>query len=48
MKIIDKKLLRKNNKGFSIDENGELIISSMLEDALKEIAILKKNVIIKI
>ena len=42
MKIIDKKLLRKNNKGFSIDENGELIISSMLEDALKEIAILKK------
>ena len=42
MKVIDKKLLRKNNKGFSIDENGELIISSMLEDALKEIAILKK------
>ena len=42
MKVIDKKLLRKNNKGFSKDENGELIISSMLEDALKEIAILKK------
>jgi len=42
MKVIDKKLLRKNNKGFSRDENGELIISSMLEDALKEIAILKK------
>ena len=42
MKVIDKKLLRKKNKGFSRDENGELIISSMLEDALKEIAILKK------
>jgi serine/threonine protein kinase len=42
MKVIDKKLLRKSNKGFSMDENGNLEISSMLEDALQEIAILKK------
>ena len=42
MKVIDKKLLRNSNKGFSRDENGDLLISSMLENALKEIAILKK------
>ena len=42
MKVIDKKLLRNSNKGFSKDENGNLLISSMLEDALQEIAILKK------
>ena len=42
MKIIDKKLLRKTNKGFSKDNDGNLVISSMLENALQEIAILKK------
>ena len=42
MKIIDKEFL-KSQKNMEYDENGNLIINSSLEDALKEIAILKKT-----
>ena len=42
MKIIDKNKLQKQKKGFFVDKEGKLEINSMLEDALKEIAILKK------
>jgi len=42
MKIIDKNKLQKQKKGFFVDNEGKLEINSMLEDALKEIAILKK------
>ena len=41
MKIIDKKELKKK-KFFSQDKDGNVIINSLLKDALKEIAILKK------
>ena len=42
MKIIDKNKLQRQKKGFFKDDEGKLQINSMLEDALKEIAILKK------
>ena len=41
MKIIDKKLL-KNKKIFKQDKDGNIIVTNLLKDALKEIAILKK------
>ena len=41
MKIIDKKIL-KNKKIFKQDKDGNVIITNLLKDALKEIAILKK------
>ena len=41
MKIIDKKVL-KNKKIFKQDKDGNVIITNLLKDALKEIAILKK------
>jgi len=41
MKIIDKEFL-KSQKNMEYDENGNLIINSSFENALKEIAILKK------
>ena len=41
MKIIDKKLL-KSKKIFKQDKDGNIIVSNLLKDALKEIAILKK------
>ena len=43
MKIINKNNLQKKKKGFAKDKDGKLIINSMLEGALKEIAILKKT-----
>jgi len=43
MKVINKNNLQKKKKGFAKDNNGKLIINSMLEGALKEIAILKKT-----
>ena len=42
MKIIDKNKLQRQKKGFFKNDEGKLQINSMLEDALKEIAILKK------
>ena len=42
MKIIDKEFL-KSQKDIEYDENGNIIINSSLENALKEIAILKKT-----
>ena len=42
MKVINKNKLQKKKKGFNKDKEGKLIINSMLEGALKEIAILKK------
>ena len=41
MKIIDKKVL-KNKKIFKQDNDGNVIVTNLLKDALKEIAILKK------
>ena len=41
MKIIDKKVL-KNKKIFKQDNDGNVIVTNLLTDALKEIAILKK------
>ena len=41
MKIIDKKIL-KNKKIFKQDKDGNIIVTNLLKDALKEIAILKK------
>ena len=41
MKIIDKNLL-KSKKIFKQDKDGNIIVSNLLKDALKEIAILKK------
>ena len=41
MKVIDKNELKKK-KLFSVDKDGNVIINSLLKDALKEIAILKK------
>ena len=41
MKIIDKKVL-KSKKIFKQDKDGNVIITNLLKDALKEIAILKK------
>ena len=41
MKIIDKKLL-KSKKIFKQDKDGNIIVTDLLKDALKEIAILKK------
>ena len=43
MKVINKSKLQKKKKGFAKDKDGKLIINSMLEGALKEIAILKKT-----
>ena len=42
MKIIDKKQLQRKKKGFTKNSEGKVIVSSMLDDALREIAILKK------
>ena len=44
MKIIDKKKLSHTRKGFGFNkiEDGTIKINSLLEDAIKEIAILKK------
>ena len=42
MKIIDKEFL-KSQKNMEYDENGNLIINTSLENALKEISILKKT-----
>ena len=42
MKIIDKEFL-KSQKNMEFDENGNLIVNTSLENALKEIAILKKT-----
>ena len=42
MKIIDKEFL-KSQKNMEFDEKGNLIVNSSLENALKEIAILKKT-----
>ena len=41
MKIVDKKLL-KSKKIFKQDKDGNIIVTNLLKDALKEIAILKK------
>lgn len=41
-KIINKKLLSKQRKGFHRDENGQIIVNTMLKDALKELSILKR------
>ena len=41
MKIIDKKVI-KNKKIFKQDNDGNVIVTNLLKDALKEIAILKK------
>ena len=41
MKIVDKEFL-KSQKNMEFDENGNLVINTSLENALKEIAILKK------
>jgi [calcium/calmodulin-dependent protein kinase] kinase len=42
MKKINKKELAKKRKGFTTDENGNLVVNNLLQDAMKEIAILKK------
>jgi serine/threonine protein kinase len=42
VKRIDKKVLERKRKGFFKDENGNVVINSLLEDSLREIAILKK------
>jgi serine/threonine protein kinase len=42
MKIIDKEFL-KSQKNMEFDQNGNLVINTSLENALKEIAILKKT-----
>lgn len=42
MKKINKKELAKKRKGFTYDENGNLVVNNLLQDAMKEIAILKK------
>ena len=42
VKIINKRLLERKNKGFSRDSEGNVIMSSALQSAMKEIAILKK------
>jgi len=41
VKVIDKLALERKRK-FSRDENGNLIVNSLLQDAMREIAILKK------
>ena len=41
-KIINKRALEKKKKGFFKDENGNLIVNNLLQDSLREIAILKK------
>jgi serine/threonine protein kinase len=42
VKVIDKRALEKKKKGFFKDEGGKIIVNSMLQDSLREIAILKK------
>ena len=42
MKIINKKQLQRKKKGFAKNIDGKVIVSSMLDDAIREIAILKK------
>jgi serine/threonine protein kinase len=42
LKIINKKMLQNKKKGFRRDEEGNIIVDNLLQDALKEIAILKK------
>jgi len=42
VKIIDKKTLEKKRSFFMRDDNGNPIINSLLQDAMKEVAILKK------
>lgn len=42
MKTVNKTLLQKKNKGFFKNESGQVIIDSLLENAMREIAILKK------
>ena len=42
LKIIDKSFLQ-SQKNFEFDENGNVVVNSSLENALKEIAILKKT-----
>lgn len=41
-KIIDKKLLLKQRRGIYRDENGKIIVNTVLKDALKELSILKR------
>jgi serine/threonine protein kinase len=42
VKVIDKKALEKKQRGFKKDLNGDLILNPLLQNALREIAILKK------
>ena len=42
MKVINKKQLQRKKKGFAKNIDGKVIVSSMLDDAIREIAILKK------
>ncbi len=42
LKIINKKMLQNKKKGFRRDEEGNVIVDNLLQDALREIAILKK------
>jgi serine/threonine protein kinase len=41
-KIINKRALEKKKKGFFKDENGSLVVNTLLQDSMREIAILKK------
>lgn len=42
VKIIDKKTLERKKKGFFKDEEGNAVVNSLLQDSMREIAILKK------
>lgn len=42
MKVIEKNLLKKKRKGISRDDEGNIVVATYLQDALKEISILKK------
>ena len=42
IKIINKNILERKKKGFGRDEEGNLVVNTLLQDALKEINILKE------
>jgi len=43
IKIINRKLLEKKNKGFQRSNSGNVQVSNLLQDSMREIAILKKK-----
>jgi len=42
VKIVDRRALEKKKKGFFKDDSGNVVVNNLLQDSMREIAILKK------